>query len=241
MAARTPSSRTGNRLLDQLPQEELARIEPSWEVVTVRQTQEVYRQDGPLSHVYFPLTGLYAVIVRMQNGRAVEAGTVGNEGMIGVSALLALDFSSMTVTTPVPGKCLRMSVKAFRSAVTSVGSLDRVLRRYTAVTLLNAHQTVACNAVHSAEERMCRWLLTNQDRVHDGELTMTHEFLAQMLGVRRQTVTVIAGTLQAAGFITSRRGVVRILNREGLEASCCECYAITKSVYERIVGGETRN
>ena len=241
MTARTPSSRTGNRLLDQLPQEELNRIQSSCQVVTVRQTQEVYRQDGPLSHVYFPLTGLYAVIVRMQDGRAVEAGTVGNEGMIGVTALLDLDFSSMTVTTPVPGNCLRMPVEAFRSAVTSRGSLDRVLRRYTAVSLLSAHQTVACNAVHSAEERMCRWLLTNQDRVHTGQLTMTHEFLAQMLGVRRQTVTVIAGTLQAAGFITSRRGVVRILNREGLEASCCECYAITKSVYERIVGGETRN
>jgi CRP-like cAMP-binding protein len=241
MAVRTSSSRTGNRLLDQLPQAELNPLMRCWEVVNIRQTQEVYRQDGPLSHVYFPLTGVYAVIVRMRDGRAVEAGTVGSEGMIGVTALLDMDFSSMTVTTPVPGKCLQVPVNALRSAVIPGKSLDKVLRRYTAVALLSAHQTVACNAVHSAEERMCRWLLTNQDRVHGGQLTLTHEFLAQMLGVRRQTVTVIAGTLQAAGFITSGRGVVRILNRKGLEASCCECYAITRSVYERIVFSETRN
>ena len=241
MAARTPPTQTGNRLLDQLPQEELNRIKSSWEVVNMRQTQEIYRQDGPLSYVYFPRTGLYAVIVRMQDGRAVEAGTVGNEGLIGVTALLDLDFSSMTVTTPVPGECLRMPIGAFRSAVTSNGLLGRVLRRYTAVALLNAHQTVACNAVHSAEERMCRWLLTNQDRVHSGQLAMTHEFLAQMLGVRRQTVTVIAGSLQEAGFITSRRGMVCIVNRKGLEASSCECYAISKSVYNRVMNGETKN
>lgn len=231
----------GNRLLDQLPPSTLESIRSAADVVSVRQTQEVYRQDGPLSHVYFPLTGLYAVIVRMQDGRAVEAGTLGNEGMIGVTALLDLDFSSMTVTTPVPGHCLRMPVDALRSAVDAHEGLDRVLRRYTAVALLNAHQTVACNALHSAEERMCRWILTNQDRVNTGELGMTHEFLAQMLGVRRQTVTVIAGTLQAAGLIASRRGIVNILNRKGLEACSCECYAISKSLYERIVGSDRKN
>jgi CRP-like cAMP-binding protein len=224
--------------LDQLPQEELARLQRHWEVVRLQQAQEVYRPNGPLSYVYFPLTGLYAVVVRMHDGRVVEAGTIGQEGMLGVTSLLDLDFSTMTVTTPVPGDCLRMPVDAFRSAARPGGALDRILRRYTAFALLNAHQTVACNAVHSAEERMCRWLLTNQDRLQNGQMSLTHEFLAQMLGVRRQTVTVIAGTLQAAGFITSRRGVVRILNREGLEASCCECYVITKSVYARIVCGE---
>jgi CRP-like cAMP-binding protein len=101
--------------------------------------------------------------------------------------------------------------------------------------LRNAYQTVACNAAHSAKERMCRWLLTSQDRVGNVQLRMTHESLAQLLGVRRQTVTVIVGTLQAAGYITSRHGVVRILSRRGLETSCCECYQVTRSLYDQIV------
>jgi CRP-like cAMP-binding protein len=238
VAARNLPSRTGNVLLDQLSDHDLGRLEPCWEVVTLRQAQEIYRPGGPLSYVYFPLTGLYAVVVRMDDGRVVEAGTVGNEGMLGVTSLLDLDFSTMTVTTPVTGDCLRMPVETFRSASKPGGSFDRVLRRYTAFALLSAHQTVACNAVHSAEERMCRWLLTNHDRLRDSQMSLTHEFLAGLLGVRRQTVTVIAGALQAAGFISSRRGLVQILDRKGLEASSCECYIISKSVYARIVRGE---
>jgi CRP-like cAMP-binding protein len=238
VAACNVPPKTGNRLLDQLSDHELDRLEPCWEIVALRQAQEIYRPGGPLSYVYFPLTGLYAVVVRMKDGKVVEAGTVGNEGMLGVTSLLDLDFSTMTVTTPVPGDCLRMSVEMFRSASKPGGAFDRVLRRYTAFALLSAHQTVACNAVHSAEERMCRWLLTNHDRLRNNQMSLTHEFLAELLGVRRQTVTVIAGTLQAAGFISSSRGLVRILNREGLEASACECYIVSKSVYARIICGD---
>ena len=136
MAARNLPSRTGNLLLDQLSDDDLGRLEPRWEVVAVRQAQEIYRPGGPLSYVYFPLTGLYAVVVRMNDGRVVEAGTVGNEGMLGVTSLLDLDFSTMTVTTPVPGDCLRMPVETFRLASKPGGAFDRVLRRYTAFALL---------------------------------------------------------------------------------------------------------
>jgi CRP-like cAMP-binding protein len=218
-----------------LPVEELDRLQPYWEIVSLTRAEEVCRQDSPLSHVYFPLSGIYATVVGLEDGRVIEAATVGNEGLIGIAAVLGLGFSPKTATTPVPGDCLRLTVPVLRSALKPDSALDRVLRRYAAYALRNAYQTVACNVAHSAKERMCRWLLTSQDRVGDVQLRMTHEFLAQLLGVRRQTATVIVGNLQAAGYLTSRHGVVRILNRKGLEASCCECYQVTRSLYDQIV------
>jgi CRP-like cAMP-binding protein len=235
MASRAQRKRIGNRLLDCVPVEELDDLRRVWEVVSLGQAEEVCRQDGPLSHVYFPLSGIYATVVGLEDGRVVEASTVGNEGIIGIAAVLGLGFSPKTATTPVPGDCLRLPVAALRSALKPDRALDRVLRRYAAYALRNAYQTVACNAVHSAQQRMCRWLLASQDRVGGGQLSMTHEVLAQLLGVARQTVTVIVGTLQGMGCITSRRGVVRITNRRGLEASCCECYHVARSLYEQIV------
>jgi CRP-like cAMP-binding protein len=235
MASRTSRKRIGNRLLDCLPADELDQLQRVWETVSLTLAEEVCRQDSPLSHVYFPLSGIYATVVGLEDGRVIEASTVGNEGLIGIAAVLGLAFSPKTATTPVPGDCLRLPVSALRSALKPGSALDRVLRRYAAYALRNAYQTVACNAAHSAKERMCRWLLTSQDRVGNVHLRMTHEFLAQLLGVRRQTVTVIVGMLQAAGCITSRHGVVRILSRRGLEASCCECYRVTRSLYDQIV------
>src|SRR5262249_34053418 len=159
-----------------------------WEVVSLSQAEEVCRQDRPLSHVYFPLSGIYATVVALEDGRMVEASTVGNEGIIGIAAVLGLAFSPKPATTPVPGACPRPTVTALRSALRPDGALDMVLRRYAAYALSSAHQTVACNAVHTARQRMCRWLLTSQDRVGGQQLRMTHEVLAHLLGVRRQTV-----------------------------------------------------
>jgi CRP-like cAMP-binding protein len=235
MVVRASRKRTGNRLLDSLPAQELEELRRLWEVVSLGPAEEVYHEGGPLSYVHFPVSGIYSTVVGFDDGRIVEASTVGNEGMLGIAAVLGLGFSPKTATTPVPGDCLRLPVAALRSFLQSGSSLAGMLHRYAAFALRNAYQTVACNAVHSAQERMCRWLLTSQDRLGEGLLTLTHEFLAQLLGVRRQTVTVIAGTLQAAGLIRFRRGVVRILSRPGLEASCCECYNASRSLYERIV------
>jgi CRP-like cAMP-binding protein len=227
--------RIGNRLLDCVPAEELEGLRRAWEVVSLGPAQEVYRQDGPLSHVYFPLSGVYATVVCLEDGRVVEASTVGNEGIMGIAAVLGLAVSPKTATTPVAGDCLRLPVAALRSALKPGSALDGVLRRYAAYALRNAYQTAACNAVHSAQQRMCRWLLASQDRVGERQLRMTHEALARVLGVARQTMTVIVGSLQAAGCLSSRRGVVRILDRRGLEAGCCECYHVARSLYDQIV------
>jgi CRP-like cAMP-binding protein len=235
MAARTPAYQTGNRLLDSLPPDEVNRLKSSWEVTRPTQAHALYREDGLLSHVYFPVSGIYASVVRLEDGRTVEASTVGNEGIVGVAAILDLDFSPKTATAAVTGDCLRLPVSALREAMTPGGPLDRVLHRYAAYALRNAYQTVACNTIHSAQERLCRWLLTNQDRLGKGQIPLTHELLAQLLGIRRQTVTVIAGTLEAAGLISCQRAAIRIRNRKGLEAASCECYAVSRSLYQRIV------
>jgi CRP-like cAMP-binding protein len=188
-----------------------------------------------LPHVYFPKSGVLSSVIALGEGRVVEAATIGNEGMVGIPALLGLDFTSATATSQVPGDSLRIPTPSFLQAIKPSGPLDRILRRYIAFSLRSAYQAVACNALHAAEERMSRWLLTTQDRVGKREFSLTQEFLAEMLGVRRQTVQVVAGTLQTAGLITYRRGLVRVLDREGLEAASCECYGITKALYDRIV------
>jgi CRP-like cAMP-binding protein len=168
-------------------------------------------------------------------GNVIEAATVGNEGMIGIPAFLGLDINPNTVISQVSGKGLRMPAPSFLRAMALGGPLDRLLRRFVAFSLRYAYQTVVCNAQHSVLERMCRWLLMTHDRVGKDEFVLTQEFLSEMLAVRRQTVSVFAATLQTAGFITYRRGVMQVINREGLEGASCECYEVTRSYYDLIV------
>jgi CRP-like cAMP-binding protein len=228
-------SRTGNRLIDRLPPDESNGLVSLAETVSLRQLEQLHQQDAPLPYVYFPKSGVLSSVIALAEGRVVEAATIGNEGMVGIPALLGLDFTAAMATSQVPGDSLRIPTSSFVQAIHRSGPLDLILRRYIAFSLRSAYQAVACNALHSAEERMSRWLLTTQDRVGKEEFLLTQEFLAEMLGVRRQTVQVVAGTLQTAGLISYRRGLIRVLDREGLEAASCECYGTTKAIYDRIV------
>ncbi len=232
----TPKRRE-NRLLNRLPQGEYKSLIRSAKTASLAQGEEVYRQDGPgsLPHVYFPTSGMISLTVLMEDGKEVEAATIGNEGMAGLPVALGLDSSPIRAVAPVSGEGLRIPTPAFLKAMKPDGTLDGLVRRYTAYSLRYAHQTVACNLLHSLEERMCRWLLMTHDRVEEAEFSMTHEYLAEMLGVRRQTVSVVAGALQTAGLLTYRRGVLRVLNRDGLEAACCECYGVGAAFYDRIM------
>jgi CRP-like cAMP-binding protein len=235
MGLSAPLNRTGNQLLDRLPEEEYSRLLSSLERVALPHGKEICKQNGPLSHVYFPKKGVCSVVSVTDEGRVVEAATIGNEGMIGISIMLGLDFNPSMAISQVSGEALRMPADAFLRALKPDGPLDRLLRRYIAFSLRYSYQTVACNALHPVEERMCRWLLMTLDRVGQEEFVLTQEFLAEMLGVRRQSVTVVAGTLQTAGFITYRRGHMRIINREGLESASCECYEASRAFYDRIM------
>jgi CRP-like cAMP-binding protein len=232
----TKSPRSRNSLLDRLPKDERAQLLASAETVWLSHGQEIYRQAGPMAHVYFPISGAICLMVLMEDGRAIDVTSVGNEGMIGIPVFLGLEFSPMRTIVQIPGQSLRLATSAFLPAVKTCATLNKLLRRYVTFRLGATNQTVACHLLHSVQERMSRWLLTAQDRAGPGEdLLFTQEFLADMLGVRRQTVSLVAQILHAAGLISYRRGKFRIINREGLAAACCECYSTTKSLYGRIV------
>jgi CRP-like cAMP-binding protein len=237
MSSPAAPNEMGNRLLNCLPKNEYKSLIHSEKAVSLAHGDELYKEgiEGGVSHVYFPTEGMISLTVLMENGKEVEAGTVGNEGMIGLSAAFGLDFSPTKAISQISGEGLRIPVSAFLKALRQRGTLDNLVRRYAAYSLRYANQTIACNLLHSAKQRMCRWLLMCRDRVKTEEFLLTHEFLAEMLGVRRQTVTVIAGTLQTASIITYHRGVVRILNGNKLEAASCECYRVTKAFYDRIM------
>lgn len=227
---------TGNRLLDRLPAVFAERLLPALEIFDAPVGQEVFRQGAPLSHVYFPTSGIFSLVVHMTDGRVAEAATIGCEGMVGVHAALDLAASPATAIVQAPARALRMPLRAFLDALRPAGGeLDRLLRRYVAYSLRYANQTVACNLLHPLMPRMCRWLLMAHDRAVADEFRLTHEFLAEMLGVRRQTVTEAAGSLQKQGLLEYRRGVIHVLDREGLEAASCECWAVLRDLYDEIV------
>jgi CRP-like cAMP-binding protein len=224
-------------LLDRLPTNEYKLLIRSENTIALAHGDELYPQDGrgALSYVYFPTSGMISLTVLMEDGKEVEAGTVGNEGMIGLPIAHGLNFSPTKAISQISGESLRVPVADFLKAMKPGGAFDGLVRRYTAFSLRYASQTVACNLLHSAEERMCRWLLMCLDRVENDSFVLTHEFLAEMIGVRRQTVTVIAGRLHTLSAITYHRGVIRVLNRKKLEAASCECYGVIKASYDRIM------
>ncbi len=243
MSAPATPGRLGNRLLNRLSRSEYKSLIRSQKPVFLAQGVEVYRQDGPgsLPHVYFPFSGVISLTVLMEDGAEVETATIGNEGMIGLPVALGLDSSPIRAVVQVSGEGLRVPTPDFLKALKPNGTLDALVRRYTAFSLRYASQTVACNLLHSLEERMCRWLLMTHERVEKDEFSITHEYLAEMLGVRRQTVSVVAGALQTAGLLTYRRGVIRIINQAGLEAACCECYGVSTEFYDRIMKSPSVN
>ncbi|HEV3166279.1 MAG TPA: Crp/Fnr family transcriptional regulator [Isosphaeraceae bacterium] len=225
----------GNRLLASLPEEERDRVTSQCEQVPLRVKDLLHEVDSPIPYVYFPRTGVISVLLVMENGLAMEVGTVGNEGMVGVAVFLGASRSPLMAIVQIPGEALRMEAEAFREELRLGGSLHSLMHRYTQVTLKQTSQLAACNHLHSVEERMCRWLLMAHDRVESDEFPLTQEFLAEMLVVRRPSVTVIAGALQRGGLIRYSRGKITVLDRAGLEAASCECYRVFKEEHDRIL------
>ena len=236
MAPANTEIRSGNRLLDCLSQLERAKLVARGEMVSLWQGQVLHQQGAPLTYVHFPLDGVCSSVVTMATGQIVEAATIGNDGLLGAQAYLGTDVSLHTTNVQVAGMALRLRVDVFREHAKEHRALDRIVRHYITYAMRSANQAVACNALHSVEERACRWLLATHDRVGDGAFPLTHEVFAEMLGTHRQTVSTIAAMLQRAGLIQYRRGSVRILNRDALEGASCECYAVTTQLFADLVG-----
>ena len=214
-----------NYLLAKLPPDDYARVERSLAEVPLKVRQILHHSGDPIDYVYFPGNGFCSILTVLDDGHMVEVTTIGREGAVGVGALLGdmAGHSSSMVQAPTD-LCYRMSAAAYRAEMGRRGAFYEILTRYTQAMIGVVMLSTGCNAVHSVEQRLARWLLLARDRVGSDEFPLTQEFLAMMLGVSRPTVTVVAGTLQKAGLITYRHGVMTILDGEALERASCECY-----------------
>lgn len=196
--------------------------------------QILYEPGHQIDHVFFPVDGMCCLLTVLKDGSKIEVATVGNEGMLGVGAFLGFDTYLWQAMSQIPGRSLRVQGKAFKAEIDRRGKLHRMVQRYTHVLLMKVSQSAACNRLHSTEQRLCKWLLMTHDRAAADEFLLTHEFLSQMLGVRRAGVTEVAGSLQRDGLIRYRRGRLTVLDRRGLEAASCECYAAVRREFARI-------
>jgi CRP-like cAMP-binding protein len=224
-ANRPPPTDNPNRLLAALPAADYARILPSLTVVPLKLKTIVHKPGEPIRDVYFPGGGFCSMVTVLEDGSMVEVATIGREGMVGVSAVL--DGAPVTSAAMVQGEtdtCYRMKVDAFRREIDRHGAFHELMTHYAQALYGFVAQSTACNAVHSVEQRLARWLLMARDRMGSDEFPLTQEFVAMMLGTSRPTVTVVAGALQKAGLITYQRGHVTIVDRKKLESASCECY-----------------
>lgn len=232
-----PNNLIKNRLLAALPPEEYERLLPNLETVPLNFKQVLYDINKPIEYIYFPKNCLASLLTIMENGEAVEVGTVGNEGMVGLPVFLGADTIPGQAFVQIPGDGMRMRTDVFKREVTPGTPLFNLLQRYTQALFNQIAQSAACNRLHSIEERLCRWLLMTHDRVGADQFPLTQEFMGQMLGVRRASVSMAAAILQKAGFIRYSRGKMTICDRPGMEDSTCECYGIVKTEFDRLLGG----
>jgi CRP-like cAMP-binding protein len=194
----------------------------------------LYEARQRIDYVYFSTSGIASAVAVMEDGGSIEVGTIGREGMVGLPAILGDAPSPNRVIIQVAGDGLRMPARALREAAARDQALRKLLIQYQVAFLTQISQTVACNGLHTVQQRCCRWLLMTQDRVQSAEMGLTHEFLAIMLGVRRPTVSEVLKPLQARGLLRSGRGRIKVLDRTGLEAASCECYQAIKDEYIRV-------
>ena len=230
-----------NRLLKLLPPEDYERLRPHLQPVEFKYKLSLYRADEQIEFVYFIETGVASLVNTMKNGSSAEVGTIGNEGMVGLPVILGDSQAPTSVYMQVAGHGLRMKAKTFWQEMQRSASLRTVMLHYAHAVFNLVAQSAACNTFHVLERRCCRWLLMTQDRMQSDEFQLTQEFLAMMLGVQRPGVTLAAGELQRAGLIQYTRGHVKILDHAGLIKRSCECYAVSKREFDRLLGMAVKN
>jgi CRP-like cAMP-binding protein len=222
-------------LLTALPDAEWQRWLPHFERVEMPLGQVLYEAGGTLSHVYFPTTAIVSLLYVMENGASAEIAVVGNEGLVGISLFMGGDSTSSRAVVQSAGVGLRLKAQIMKDDFNRAGPVLRLLLRYTQALITQMAQTAVCNRHHSLDQQLCRWLLLSLDRLQGNELLMTQELIANMLGVRREGVTEGALKLQQAGLIRYARGHISVLDREGLQKRSCECYAVVKKEYDRLL------
>ena len=231
--ARAPAPRQ-SRLLAALPADEYQRLAPHLEQVSLTLSEILFRPDEKLQYVYFPTSVIISLLTDLSDGYGLEVGLVGNEGMVGVSVILNADSEAKVATVQGSGDALRMKASVLKEEFTRGGKLQAYLLRYAHALMSQISQSVVCNVRHKIDGRLARWLLMYQDRAERNQLHLTHEFMANMLGIRRAGVSMVAHRLQQSGLIQYKRGRFKILDREGLVDLTCECYPVVKEEFDQL-------
>ncbi|MBD3812035.1 MAG: Crp/Fnr family transcriptional regulator [Betaproteobacteria bacterium] len=231
----TPPSPMQNHLLAALPAAEFERLSPHLESIPMPLGEVLYESGALLRHVYFPTTSIVSLLYVLEDGASAEIAVVGNEGILGISLFMGGDSTPSRAVVQSAGHGYRLKAERLKQEFNRAGPVLRLLLRYTQALITQMTQTAVCNRHHSIEQQLCRWLLLSLDRLSSDSLTMTQELIANMLGVRREGVTEAAGNLQRAGLIRYSRGRIEVLDRVGLEKTVCECYAVVKKEYDRLL------
>ncbi len=224
-----------NHILAALPAAEFERLAPHLELVPMLLGQTLYEPGGQLQHVYFPTTAIVSLLYVMESGSSAEMAGVGNEGVLGISLFMGGNTTPSSAVVQTAGHGFRLRAALLVKEFQRFGPTMYLLLRYTQGLITQMAQTAACNRHHSIEQQLCRWLLLTLDRLPTNDLVMTQELVASALGVRRESITDVAGKLQRAGLIRYRRGHISVVERSGLEAGACECYAVVKKELSRLM------
>jgi len=224
-----------NQLLAALSEVEMQRWLPLLEPLDLPLGQVLYESGRALSHVYFPTTAIVSLLFVLENGESAEIAVVGNEGVVGISLFMGGESTPSRAVVQSAGRGYRLSSSSIKEAFNRNGAVMHLMLRYTQALITQMAQTAVCNRHHTLDQQLCRWLLLSMDRLQGNELIMTQELIANMLGVRREGVTEAALKLQTAGMIKYARGHITVLDRPGLEQRTCECYAVVKKEYDRLL------
>jgi CRP-like cAMP-binding protein len=225
----------GNHLLAALPGTELHRWLPLLKPVDLPLGLVLYESGQMLSHVYFPTTAIVSLLYVLEDGHSAEIAVVGNEGVVGISLFMGGDSTPSRAVVQSAGRGYSLSAGAIKEAFNQHGEVMQLMLRYTQALITQMSQTAVCNRHHTLDKQLCRWLLLSMDRLQGSELVMTQDLIAKMLGVRREGVTEAALKLQTAGLIQYARGRITVIDRPGLELRTCECYAVVKKEYDRLL------
>ncbi len=225
-----------DRLLAALPAEEFARLETNLEFVSLRLGEVLYEPGEQMKYIYLPTSAVISLLYIMENGSTAEIGMAGNDDLIGIALFMGGGTTPNRAVVQSAGKAYRMKAALLQTEFVRGGVFQEILLRYTQALITQISQTAVCNRLHSVEKQLCRWLLINHDLLQSNKLIMTHDLIANMLGVRREGVSYAAASLQEQKIIRYVRGTITILDRKGLEVKACECYKVVRQEYDRLLG-----
>ncbi len=235
-AAANPNDALKNYLLAALAENEFVRVKSKLELVSFELGEVLYESGDKMDYVYFPTTAIISMLYIMENGATAEIGVVGNDGLVGIALFMGGDTTTSRAIVQSAGVAYRMKAKDLKAEFALVGIFQKMLLRFTQALMTQISQTAVCNRLHAVEEQLCRWLLLSHDRLNSDKLVMTHDLISNMLGVRREGVTLAAQKLAKKKLIKNVRGTITVIDRQGLEEAVCECYQVVNNEYNRLLG-----